>query len=155
MAAPSPILFNAVSPSSVAAPSLDVVAREEHVARRLSRMGFVEVEVPQSPTVVGKRRSTSRRDKSPDKLPTPLDDSGSDESDSSSAPEDEESRPARKRVCHDVEITVEYIPPSTSPTISSSATTTRRVSRRWVREKKGKRWVEDDYNQILEALRRL
>jgi hypothetical protein len=29
----------------------------------------------------------------------------------------------------------------------------RRYSRRWLREKKGKRWVEDDYGVIIQSLR--
>lgn len=31
----------------------------------------------------------------------------------------------------------------------------KRCSRKWVREKKGKRWIEDDYKRVLESLRRL
>ena len=31
----------------------------------------------------------------------------------------------------------------------------RRLSKKWVREKKGKRWVEDDYSNVLGFLRRL
>ena len=31
----------------------------------------------------------------------------------------------------------------------------RRFSRRWLREKKGRRWVEDDYNVIIQSLRTL
>ncbi|KAI9456455.1 hypothetical protein F5148DRAFT_1224210 [Russula earlei] len=33
--------------------------------------------------------------------------------------------------------------------------TIKRFSRRWLREKKGRRWVEDDYNIILQRLRKL
>jgi hypothetical protein len=31
----------------------------------------------------------------------------------------------------------------------------KRLSKKWVREKKGKRWVEDDYSNVLGFLRRL
>ena len=31
----------------------------------------------------------------------------------------------------------------------------RRYSRRWLREKKGRRWVEDDYSVIIQSLRAL
>lgn len=31
----------------------------------------------------------------------------------------------------------------------------RRYSRRWLREKKGRRWIEDDYNIIIQSLREL
>jgi len=33
--------------------------------------------------------------------------------------------------------------------------TIRRYSRRWLREKKGRRWVEDDYSVIIQSLRAL
>jgi len=33
--------------------------------------------------------------------------------------------------------------------------TIRKYSRRWLREKKGRRWVEDDYNVIIQSLRTL
>lgn len=30
-----------------------------------------------------------------------------------------------------------------------------KVQRKWLREKKGKRWIEDDYNRVLDSLRKL
>lgn len=44
-----------------------------------------------------------------------------------------------------------------SPILEKTADekTIRRYSRRWLREKKGRRWVEDDYSVIIQSLRAL
>jgi hypothetical protein len=43
----------------------------------------------------------------------------------------------------------------TGAAISAHAKILTRFSKKWVREKKGKRWVEDDYSNVLSFLRRL
>ncbi len=107
------ILETPISP--VSSPMFDasreaagLVVQEEDVAKRLSRLGFVEV---------------------PD---GEMSDEGSEASSPLSFHEE-------------IEIRVEMTP----------AVTVKRSSRFWVREKKGKRWVEHDYHQILQQLRRL
>lgn len=48
--------------------------------------------------------------------------------------------------CETVQMVVELVP------LRPAA---KRTSRFWMVEKKGKRWVEDDYNEILQELRLL
>ena len=43
----------------------------------------------------------------------------------------------------------------TGAAISAQAKILTRFSKKWVREKKGRRWVEDDYSNVLSFLRRL
>lgn len=43
----------------------------------------------------------------------------------------------------------------TGAAISAHAKTLTRFSKKWVREKRGRRWVEDDYSNVLSCLRRL
>ena len=40
-------------------------------------------------------------------------------------------------------------------TVSDLSKKFKRYSYKWMREKKGKRWVEEDYGQVLQKLRRL
>lgn len=48
-------------------------------------------------------------------------------------------------------------PPVPAPVVQDGGqqTKAKRFSRKWVREKKGKRWVEKDYEEVLQALRKL
>ena len=117
----SPIVFNAPTFASV----MDDAVQEEKVAKRLSKLGFVEVHSEQA---------------SPVALTAP-------QSDALDTDSNADASPAPPPRCQDVQITVELV-----PTTESRG---RRASRFWIREKKGKRWVEDDYTQILHQLRRL
>jgi hypothetical protein len=49
----------------------------------------------------------------------------------------------------------EVIPPILKTANEMDEKTMKRYSRRWLREKKGRRWVEDDYNIIIQRLRAL
>ena len=77
-----------------------------------------------------------------------------DESDSESAPKLEQvaEREHGRTFSHsDVEVDVEV----EVVTREAVARTKRRFSRKWIRERKGKRWTEDDFGQIISQLRML
>lgn len=99
-------------------------------------MGFVEVQpLPEQPQPVSSPVQPSSKSRS---LSVP------DIREADSRADGRADGPTRR--CRDVQITVELV-----PTVGRA----KRRSRLWVREKKGKRWVEDDYTQILHQLRRL
>lgn len=119
----SPVVFCAAQESPT--------EMEEHVAKRLSTLGFVEVDRP---------RPLS------DPHPTPLRVAGL-RTPCSSAEEvwrSTDSCESERR--EDVEIRVELVSEDASEP---------RTSRLWIFEKKGKRRVERNYNEILHQLRKL
>ncbi|KAH8092513.1 hypothetical protein BXZ70DRAFT_951207 [Cristinia sonorae] len=95
---------------------------------------------PLSPITFDVEESRTRIDRE-DKLALRLSAFGFVEVPESSAQRDDE----------DVVILEEEFP----PTFKSKGPPSKRYSRRWVREKKGKRWVEDDYLTVLDSLRKL
>lgn len=109
---------------------------EESVARRLSTMGFVEIERARSrsPSTPPSESESPR----PRQQRTPTPRSSAEASRASHESVERERR-------DDVEIRVELV----------SAAAEKRASRLWIFEKKGKRWIERNYDEILLQLRKL
>ncbi|EJF62153.1 hypothetical protein DICSQDRAFT_180044 [Dichomitus squalens LYAD-421 SS1] len=80
---------------------------------------------------------------------------GDDESDSGSVPklwqvpEHEHERRNSSHLQAQVDVKVEVV------TREAVARTKRRFSRKWIRERRGKRWTEDDFGEIISQLRKL
>lgn len=147
----SPIVFNAAESPAATDTAFDSALQDEKVAKRLSSLGFVEVQPQPQPQPQPQSQPQLRQQQSPEP-PTPpprrdslLADTRSAVDASSAATDD--APPSSPPRCHDVQITVELVPTKNNPV--------RRASRFWIREKKGKRWVEEDYGEILQELRRL
>jgi hypothetical protein len=104
---------------------------EETVAQRLNHLGFIEIE---SPCPTSARRSLRRVQ------PLRSHASHTDVPRSSTDSAESERR-------EEIEIRVELV--------SSASEKEQRASRLWVCEKKGKRWVERNYDEILQQLRKL
>lgn len=120
----SPVVFSAAQDSPT--------EMEEHVAKRLSTLGFVEVDRPRPSSDPPRatlaqvaERHTPRS--SAEEVRRSTDSSGSEHRE-------------------DVEIRVELV---------SADASEKRTSRLWIFEKKGKRRVERNYSEILHQLRKL
>lgn len=103
----------------------------EAVAKRLSTLGFVEVCSPVA--------------SSPTEWPCPWPDLDQDAVSANNACLPPPATP-------NIEFRIELISP---PKAGANAMPVRQASRFWVREKKGKRWVESDHDEILQELRKL
>ncbi|KAI0348468.1 hypothetical protein BDW22DRAFT_93752 [Trametopsis cervina] len=127
--------------------------QEEEVAKKLGELGFVEM-----PGSDEGYRPPSVPSCSETRLPPPRWDSYHRKSSSQElnqmAKVDMECAAPPRRSEDDYVIRVELVPaqPAEEPTRQRR---TSRASRLWVREKKGKRWVENDYFEVLNLLRKL
>ncbi|KAJ3483532.1 hypothetical protein NLI96_g6246 [Meripilus lineatus] len=131
---PAATLSGSAVPPAPSSITLDIQARTEktevEIARRLSDLGFIEV------TVV----NTDRREKTPPQASQEcvvyldLD-----------APFADYDAKAEKQNA--------TATPGAAPTKSKRRA--KRYSRKWIREKNGKRWVEDNYQDVIHALRLL
>lgn len=99
------------------------------VAKRLSTLGFVEVRPPVA--------------SNPMEWPSPW-------PDQDAAPANNARSPAP--TAPNIEFRIELISP---PKAGANAVPARQAKRFWIREKKGKRWVESDHDEILQELRKL
>ena len=125
------VLETPISPLSPVIFSSDDAPTEivETVAKRLSTLGFIEVCAPRDSS-----ESRTTLTLLEEHTPRSSADGRRDSSDSSGSERPEE-----------VEIRVELV----------SAASENRWSRAWTFEKKGKRWIERDYDEILRQLRKL
>lgn len=107
---------------------------EDSVARRLTTLGFVEVESPRPSLDRSSSDQTLYSTTTASTLPPDDDDSPS-------------SKGSLEERREEVEIRVELV--------STASAREHRASRLWVCEKKGKRWIERNYDEILQQLRKL
>ncbi|KAF7799037.1 hypothetical protein EIP86_010267 [Pleurotus ostreatoroseus] len=130
----SPIVFRSAA-------SLNIVSPEDESGpRRFSTAAFEE-EQPASAGDMTPPRSSQESSASTSTLKADADTERAPDTDSSTV------STIRLSDCENVQMTVEVVP--------LSARTAKRTSRFWMVEKKGKRRVADDYNEILQELRML
>jgi hypothetical protein len=149
-----------------------VIEKEEEVARQLSKLGFVEMEeetryshysdsddssygssFSSSESTVGTvaRPGTSMSSFSSNFIPPPRWDSHRHKhTPSTTSVRTLDNEPT---IHYENVIRIELVP--AAPPQSGKQKRASRASRMWVREKKGKRWVENDYLEVLSLLRKL
>ena len=145
------------------------MAQEAQVAKRLGELGFVEMDDPRhssysdsSESSYGSvlpssepssRPGTSMSTFSTNRLLPPRWDSHRPKFNVSTACVKPESETVVQCTSEPEVIRVELLTAQTPAKGKSKRTS--RSSRMWVREKKGKRWVENDYFEVLNLLRKL
>ncbi|KAI0328240.1 hypothetical protein GY45DRAFT_1282255 [Cubamyces sp. BRFM 1775] len=167
----SPIAFNFPGPRDLRK------RREDELSRRMKDLGFVEEAPPPPPPKDTRTISKSTRHTPECSISSGASDDDrevvllmecSSDSETEEPPTRSESRAAMLTLFPDADCTPSPIEPR--PRVSNEvavdvqvevvmkkavARTKRRVSRKWVREKSGKRWTEKDFSEIISELRKL